>query len=291
MDAVELGGRIRLAHASLQAVANACGADILHVKGYAATEGFYRSNRHSTDADILVRPSHVDTFTHRLVAGGWEQVADFSSGSAFQHAATIRHPWWGAVDIHRYFPGMDVHAEDNFDRLWAERQSLPIAHYPCTVPSDADQILLIMLHAGRDGWRGTQDIEYLRRVLSARDLERMRRRAAEFGAEIALAASLGELEEYRNHPDYLLWKYMTVGGSRIDEWIARYAAARTLRAKARVAASSLLVNKDHLSMRLGRRPSRADMVAEWVRRMRRAGADIGHRVRGGLGGSKGRGSQ
>ena len=288
MDAVELGGRIRLAHACLQAVATACEADILHVKGYAATEGFYRSNRHSTDADILVRPGHVEVFTHRLVTDGWEKVTDFSSGSAFHHAATFRHPWWGAVDIHRYFPGMDAHAEENFERLWTTRQSLPIAHYPCAVPSDADQILLIMLHAGRDGWRGSLDIQYLRRVLSPRDLERMRRRAAEFGAEIALAASLGELGDYRHHPDYLLWKYMTVGGSRIDEWVARYSAARTLRAKARVAASSLLVNKDHLAMRLGRRPSRADVATEWVGRVRQAGTEIGQRVRGVLKGSEGR---
>lgn len=273
MDAYELGDRIKLAHASLQAVADSGGIDVLHIKGYAAMEGFYPANRFSTDADVLLRPSQVEAFIRVLVDRGWEKVAGFQSGSAFHHAATYRHPWWGAVDVHRYFPGVHVDAERGFDLLWAERQTAPIAHFPCAVLSYLDQVLVILLHTGRDGHRGTQDAAYLRKLLSDADFRQIRRRAAQFRAEVSLAASLGELEAYRNHPEYRLWKYMSEGGSRTDEWVARIAAERSVRGKVTVAASALTVNKDHLAMRLGHDPSTGEVAAEWVSRARTAGTE------------------
>ena len=59
MHGLELGDRIRLAHAALQATADGVGADVLHIKGYASMPGLYRVDRVSTDADVLVRPEHV----------------------------------------------------------------------------------------------------------------------------------------------------------------------------------------------------------------------------------------
>ena len=61
-----------LAHAYFQRVANANGIDILHVKGYAFGPEVYRPERHSTDVDLLVRPSHVDRFVQALIAQGVE---------------------------------------------------------------------------------------------------------------------------------------------------------------------------------------------------------------------------
>ena len=73
--------RTRLAHATLQAVADDCGADILHIKG-AAVDAFLRPAREdsqagasaeerslprvSADADVLVRPAHLRRFLAAL---------------------------------------------------------------------------------------------------------------------------------------------------------------------------------------------------------------------------------
>ena len=66
MHGLELGDRIRLAHAALQATADGVGADVLHIKGYASMPGLYRVDRVSTDADVLVRPEHLQRFLGAL---------------------------------------------------------------------------------------------------------------------------------------------------------------------------------------------------------------------------------
>lgn len=52
--------RLELVHAYMQIVADACGADILHVKGAAIHPELSDGRRGSLDVDILVRPDHVD---------------------------------------------------------------------------------------------------------------------------------------------------------------------------------------------------------------------------------------
>ena len=61
-----LAARIRLAHAYFQRIADMHSIDILHVKGYAFSQEIYRKGRYSSDADLLVRPSHVDRFVETL---------------------------------------------------------------------------------------------------------------------------------------------------------------------------------------------------------------------------------
>ena len=51
--------RLELVHAYMQIVADACGADILHVKGAAIHPELSDGRRGSLDVDILVRPAHV----------------------------------------------------------------------------------------------------------------------------------------------------------------------------------------------------------------------------------------
>lgn len=267
MDAFEIGDRIKLGHAALQSLADDAGVQLIHIKGYATLDGLYPSLRTSTDADILVRPSHMSRFLETVEEHGWVKVTSFFTGSAFHHAASYRHPWWGAVDIHRLFPGLQANPETAFDALWAQRQTSQIAHFPCTVLSYIDQVLIILLHSVRDGSRGIRDSDHLRRILSEQDFDRIAERARELRAEVGLAAWNGTLEDYQGHPDYLLWKYMTEGGSRMDEWRARLAAARTLREKATTAGQALLVNTDHLSMKLGRSPTRAEVTKEWFSRV------------------------
>jgi len=91
------------------------------------------------------------------------------------------------------------------------------------------------------------------------------------GAQVGLAAALGELDRYAADPAHDLWFVLAHGGtSRLEEWRARFRAAPGPAAKTRVVARSLLVNTDHLAMRLGRRPSHGEVAAEFAGRLTRA---------------------
>ena len=123
----------------------------------------YRKGRYSSDADLLVRPSHVDRFVEILLADGWRIQAHFETGSVFEHAITLYHASWGLTDIHRFFPGLGRHGdyEKAFERVWAARKTRMIAHRPCTIPSDLDARLLVVLHRARAASRYSADINYL----------------------------------------------------------------------------------------------------------------------------------
>ncbi len=108
----------------------------------------------------------------------------------------------------------------------------------------------------------------------------VRKLAAELGAEVALAAGIGELELHRDDPTYALWRYFIHGGSRLDEWRARMAAAPTARAKVGLVTTAMRVNRDHLRMEMGRPPTRGEVRARQARRLRRALTELSQRMRG-----------
>ena len=68
------------------------------------------------------------------------------------------------------------------------------------------------------------------------------------------------------------------GGDRLDEWGARFRAARGPRAKASVAVRSVQVNRYYLGQRLGHPPSRGEVAAEFVRRLGAAARALAARV-------------
>ena len=43
-------------------------------------------------------------------------------------------------------------------------------------------------------------------------------------ARVAFAAAVGDLDRYRGEPDYRLWKVVSEGGARSEEWWARIRA-------------------------------------------------------------------
>ena len=230
-----LAARIRLAHAYFQRIADMHSIDILHVKGYAFSQEIYRKGRYSSDADLLVRPSHVDRFVEILMADGWRIQAHFETGSVFEHAMTLYHASWGLTDIHRFFPGLGRHGdyEKAFDRIWAARKTRMIAHRPCTVPSDLDARLLVVLHRARAASRYSADINYLVSLLSYSDWQRLRARAEELDSSLAYSAAMGGLEQYRDDRDYLLWLSVSQDVPHYIQWIGRLQSATTLHDKLR----------------------------------------------------------
>lgn len=274
-----VGVRAHLAHGALAEIARERGLDVLHVKGPAVHPGIGRPLVIATDADVVVRPRHVGRFIDALVNHGWEHVTSFETGSAFEHAATYYHASWGYADVHRVFPGMTD--ERAFDRLWRERQETDIAGIACPVPSLTAQRLLLLLHVARNG-RGALDPDRERAwdVLDDDGRVRVRALAAEVGAQVGLAAALGELDHYVDDPSHDLWMVFSRGGAtRLQEWRARFRAARGPWAKSRVLCRSFMVNTDHLAMALGRRPTRGEVVSEFLGRIAEAGRELAARGR------------
>lgn len=272
-----IAARVHLAHAVVQKLADDRSIDLLHLKGPAVLPGLRAEGRQSSDVDVLVRPSHLEPLVQALESIGFEQRTDFSTGSVFAHAANWWHDDWGWVDVHTHWPGVSIDAEAAFDVF--ARSSFPrqIAHWDCPVPDRTAQRLILVLHSARSG--GTTDLDHAWLGAEAQEQADVRALAAELDAEVALAAGIGELELHRDAPTYLLWRYFTEGGSRLDEWRARLAAAPTVRAKAELLTAAMRVNQDHLRMELGRPPTKEDIRERQKLRVKKAVSELSSRVR------------
>lgn len=280
--------RVHLAHATVQAVGDESGSPLLHIKGPATDPSLSPGTagvpgraatgpaRVSTDADVLVHPDHARRFVGLLQQRGWRMVTSFRTGSAFEHAATLWHNELGFVDVHRHFPGIELGPARAFELLWQSRHTTDIAHRPCSVPSVAYQLLLLLLHAARNG--GPTSDTTRRLWGNANDAVRadVRRLAGELQAEVALAAATGHLDRFTDRPSHDLWRAYSAGGEvdRMTEWRARLKAAPTLLARIRLLGQALLVNSDHLAMTLQRQPTGAEVTREYLRRARRGGLEL-----------------
>lgn len=295
--------RVHLTHATMQALADAAGADILHVKG-PAVDGSLRPQRPSrrpgagpnateavprtsTDADVIVRPEHVKAFIKTAQGHGWRLVTRFSTGSAFKHAATLWHDTLGYVDVHRRFPGVELPDDTAFDVLWGDRQTTQIAHRPVAVPSVEMQRMLLILHGARGSGVDHPDVRNLFSRADADQQARTRALARRMCADVAFAAATGNLADYADHPSHDLWEFFSTPGNRtrLGEWQARMKAERSLVGKVQVAVHSLLVNTDHLGMELHRPPTRREIALEYGHRVgtfaREVGGLVGRRLRRG----------
>lgn len=272
-----IAARVHLAHALVQKLAEERNIDLLHLKGPAVLPGLRAEGRQSSDVDVLVRPSHLPKLIAALESIGWERRTDFATGSVFAHAANWWHDDWGWVDVHVSWPGVGLDAEPAFDVLSRGALQHAIAHWDCPVPDRTAQRLILVLHAARSG--GSTDVDHAWTAAEPAEQAAVRALAAELDAEVALAAGIGELELHRHHPTYALWRHFAEGGSRMDEWRARLAAAPSTRAKAGLFTAAMRVNRDHLRMELGRPPTREDVRARQALRLRKAAAELSKRVK------------
>lgn len=260
--------RVQLGHAAIQRLAEATDTDVLHVKGFALDDALIWPGREGSDADVLVRPAHLRRFVAELHKAEWERAIGFDQGSSFGHSLALRHDNWGNADVHRFFPGLGPDPAASFDVLWRDRRVHEIAGVPCPVPNLAGQALILILHAGRthDDARADSDLQSAWTDAEEGLRADVQRLVTELGAEVGFAAATGQLERYRDRPDYLLWKVASQGGTRFEEWRGRIRAAGSPQAALRLALRAPLVNVEHLSEVLGRRPTFAEIVAEFFRR-------------------------
>ncbi|MDQ3527668.1 MAG: hypothetical protein M3424_07290 [Actinomycetota bacterium] len=274
-DLVPARVRVAFAHAAVQQVASSAGTDVLHIKGLAADEDLQPPGGGASNADILARPQDVVRLIAALRGTGWEQRNRFDTGSPFGHAVTLTHPHWGHADIHRFFPGMHHDPEAAFGALWADRGERSIAGFDCPVPSRPGQVLLLVLNLARNRRAAAADprVQAVRTESGGVLWAEVDRLVDRLDARVGFDTGLGELERYRGHPDYWLWRVTTRGGTRVEEWLARVRAARGLRGKARLLMRAPLVNIDHLANVLGREPTRGEVCREFAHRWRRAVLD------------------
>lgn len=263
-----LAAVVQLGHAAVQRVAELSGTDLLHIKGYAIDPTLTEEGRIGTDVDVLVRPAQVRDFLHALVAAGWTRVIGFRAGSSFGHAATLHHTCWGYVDVHRMFPGIGVDPGEAFELLWSGRRTADIGGIACLVPDTVAQTVILVLNAGRTATAGAIAPDVLTSWGRADGAQRAAVEALvrRLGAQLAFAAGTGHLEEFHAQREYALWRVMSEGGTRLEEWRARIVAAPTWRDRLHLILIAPLVNVEHLAVLLGRRPTRREIALEFFRR-------------------------
>lgn len=282
LPAIDVPQRVarRFGHASAQFLADQAAVRVLHLKGPAVDPGL-RPDRISTDVDVLVDPAGLSAYLAALQAAGWHRETSFATGSPFGHAATYRHPVWGYLDVHRFWPGIELDPADAFEVLWADRQSRNFAALTGQVPSRLDQRVVLCLNLARS-WAGgvaPDDLRLLWSELPPDTRRRVRQRVAQLHAEVGFSVLLGELEAHRGERTYRLWRAVAYPSGRIDEWQARWYAARGPVAKATILARALVVNRQHLAAVTGHHVGLQELTAAQWRRITAAAAEMRSRAR------------
>lgn len=290
---------ICFAHASLQVLAEDHGINLLHIKGPAVDESLLQVGpslesdllqpspvsvpRASLDADVLVRPSHLPQLFDVLHRHGWSTTYRFEDGSAFEHAATMAHPFLAPVDVHRRFPGIGLEAEAAFDRLWADRHLAEVGGYPCPVPSVTAQRLILILHAARGASADHPDIRrcWLEATEEVQaDVDHL---AKDLSAEVGLAAGTGRLDRHKDARDHDLWRALSTGEpSMVKIWAARVRAAPSRREALRTAVRLAAPNIHRLEADYGRPPTRRQLASAYVQRAKWGLRELARAVRGAL---------
>lgn len=268
---------VELTHAEVQAIAEDHGIDLLHIKGPALDASLRRAwpdaqadaTRKSMDADVLIRPTHVERFAAALREHGWRRLYNFADGSAFEHAATWFRSDLASLDVHRYFPGMEGDADAAFDLLWTTRQAMTIAGIECPVPNLDAQRLIVLIHAARG--RSDRDLADRARAwetVGDGERDRIELLAERLQATVALRAGTGRLETVRGARTYPLWWQLTKGDSSPPAlWWARVRSAPTWRSGARLGVRMILPNARRIEARLGRPPTRSELRAAYKHRL------------------------
>ncbi|MGA1827857.1 nucleotidyltransferase family protein [Microbacterium sp.] len=271
--AIPSGVRLLLGRAAVQVIANREGVDLLHIKGHAVDPSLrdpLDPGASGTDVDVMVRPEHATRMDVALRRRGWSVYSTYLNGSPFGHAQTYLHEAWGYLDLHRSFPGVEVDASDAFAILWSARSSVTIAGVECPVPSVSAQALILILNAARAPSKGTRDVAAAWEHAGPMEHSAIERLASDLEAHVAMAAAIGRLEDFRDHHSYRLWRAVSQGGTRSEEWWGRLRAARTWRERARLARQLSLVNTEHLAIRLGHAPTSREVAVEFIARPSRA---------------------
>lgn len=263
---VPISVRLHFGRAATQKLADRLGVQLLHLKGDAFDVLGEAAARSGTDVDVLLRPDDVSTMHRALIDHGWSLYSTFQNGSPFGHAQTYLHGEWGYLDLHRRFPGIGLDARSAFDHLWRSRTTTEFCGVACAVPARSAQAVIIVLNAARAAGSRSTEVDRMWREASDAERAAVWREVASLQAAVGFDAGLGQVERHRGAREYRLWRAVGGPGSRAEEWWGRILAESTVRGKMRVVAQLPRVNIEHLTHRLGRRPTRSEVVKEFFGR-------------------------
>lgn len=273
---------VRLSHAAVQAIADEARITVLHVKGPVVDATLRAARlsapveegssvprpRISVDADVLVSPEQARALLEAMKRHGWQLAWDFDEGSLFAHAATLIHPHLAHVDVHRWFPGIERDPRSAFALLASEARRIPIAEFPCLVPSDDAHRLILLLHAARSlDAGGRADVADLWTAASPDEQAAVRVVAERLDATVALAAAIDEMESVRHRRSYRLWSALRRPGHTHRETLMGHLAAARLREIPTLLTRFLLLNKRRMDREHGSRVSVVESLAgyrTWV---------------------------
>lgn len=228
---LRLADAVPLATALAARVADRVGARVLFIKGPVASLQGLRPPHASLDVDVLVDPAATERFIHGLRALGWHDRPGYRplplSGG---HATTLIHDEWPCdYDVHHYWPGFALPADQVFDTLWARRSITTVAGHSVVAPSRVDGLLVLALHALR-GARTPNELRAYRelvdtaeRSFDASERELLCDAAVELGATDTAAPFLRELgfvpAPSPDSEEAMMWRIRSEFSSGAADWL------------------------------------------------------------------------
>lgn len=266
---------LRISHALLDYLGAEVDVRVLHIKGVAIDPTLAEGRHGSTDCDVVIHPSNIDTYTRCLEANGWELRTTFEHGSVFNHAATYYHPVWGTVDVHRAFPGLDADPAYTFESWWHHSHTVELGGRTIHVLSLLDQRVLLLMHAARSSRsRKGHDYNVVWECATPAERAEVEARAVELGGKTPLmlvtsCEGQSRWESVRGSKDFHLWSAMSRDANPTEVWVAQLQDAPKWSDKVRVMWSAMHINRDHLAVHLDRTPTRSEMRRAWIERLGR----------------------
>jgi hypothetical protein len=174
------------------------GVDVLIIKGPSTGDWLYpEGDRESADVDVLLRPSQWDAAVAALMVRGFEPTySGFRETESALHSLDLQRadPQQGrhGVDLHRYFPGIELDAEAAFDVLWADRSPAEQAGMPVWFPNIPSRALIVGLHAARQPYveKTQKDLQLALAALSHEEIAGLAELARRLRAQGPLRAGL-----------------------------------------------------------------------------------------------------
>lgn len=187
------------------------GIEVLVIKGPSISEWLYPDGeRESADVDLLLRPSQWDAAQSILEGRGFEPTySGFRDEESALHSLDLqrtnaeqgRH----GLDLHHYFPGIEVDPEEAFDVLWDGRLPGEQAGVAVWFPSIEARALIIALHAARQPGmtKTSEDLRRAMEALSPAQTQTMAELARRLNAQAALRAGVETLPETSDYVEVL----------------------------------------------------------------------------------------
>ncbi|MCO1339141.1 hypothetical protein BJH93_09595 [Kocuria polaris] len=161
---LRLGEAIELSAALVFSLADSHGLRAVILKGPPATELGVRSERPSSDVDVLIDPRETAQLLEALAQRGWRERPTTHDGEHPLHSVTLYHPGWPTdIDVHHSYPGLEADAHDAFTALWERRRATPLGGQQVFGLDLTATVLVQALHALREAHkpRNVAELEYL----------------------------------------------------------------------------------------------------------------------------------